>query len=169
MHTKVVFRAAKAALLEGAPALRFNFRGVGQSQGQYAEGVGELEDVRAALDFLSFRYPQVPIILMGFSFGSGVGLRVGASDARVRALVGMGLPVKSYDYSYLHDCAKPKLMIEGTEDSYGPRVKVEEVYAAMAPPKSLYWVRGADHFFTGRLEEVQGIIQDFVRGVIAGL
>lgn len=169
MHTKVVFRAAKAALLEGVPALRFNFRGVGQSQGKYAGGVGELDDVHAALDFLSSCYPRIPILLMGFSFGSGVGLRVGASDARVSALVGMGLPVESYDYSYLRDCSKPKLIIEGTQDSYGPHAKVEEVYAAMASPKSLHWILGADHFFTGKLEEVQRIIQGFVREVMAGL
>ncbi|MGH9326743.1 MAG: alpha/beta hydrolase [Terriglobia bacterium] len=163
MHTKVVFRAAKAALKERAPALRFNFRGVGQSQGRFAEGVGETDDVRAALDFLSSRYPQLPIILMGFSFGSRVGLVVGASDARVSALVGMGLPVESYSYSYLDDCPKPKLIIEGTQDVYGPRRKVEEAYAAMASPKSLHWVQGADHFFTGQLEEVQTTIQDFIR------
>lgn len=166
MHTKVVFRAAKAALLEGVPALRFNFRGVGTSEGAYAQGAGERDDVRAALDELSRRFPLAPVFLMGFSFGSGVGLCVGAADPRVVALVGLGLPVESYDYSCLRDCAKPKLFIEGTQDQYGPRAKVEEVVQAAAPPKRLHWVEGADHFFTGQLEEVEEVLRSFIREVM---
>lgn len=163
MHTKAVFHAAKAAALEGVPALRFNFRGVGGSEGKYDEGRGEQNDVRAALNYLSSRYPRVPVLLMGFSFGSAIGLRVGARDARVSALVGMGLPVKSYDYSYLSDCPKPKLFVEGANDPYGPRAQVEELVARVAPPKRLYWVEGADHFFTGKLDEVRETIRAFVR------
>lgn len=167
MHTKVVFRAAKAALAEGIPALRFNFRGVGRSQGAYAQGAGERDDVRAALDELSRRFPSAPIFLMGFSFGSGVGLCVGAADSRVAALVGLGLPVESYDYSCLRECPKPKLLIEGTQDQYGPRAKVEEVVGTFAPPKILRWIEGADHFFSGRLDEVQEILRSFIRDVVA--
>ncbi|MGH9397088.1 MAG: alpha/beta hydrolase [Terriglobia bacterium] len=162
MHTKAVFRAAKGATLEGVPALRFNFRGVGQSQGKYDSGEGEQGDARAALDFLSSRYPEAPVLMMGFSFGSAVGLRVGAADARVVALVGMGLPVKSYDYSYLNTCPKPKLFVEGTQDQYGPRALVEETVARFAPPKQLHWVEGADHFFTGHLDEVEEAIRAFI-------
>lgn len=162
MHTKAVFRAAKAAIQAGVPALRFNFRGVGQSQGHYDSGKGEQADARAALGFLASRYPETPVLMMGFSFGSAVGLRVGAADARVIALVGMGLPVKSYDYSYLATCSKPKLLVEGTEDEYGPRSMVEDTVARFAPPKRLHWVEGADHFFTGRLDEVEQTIRAFI-------
>lgn len=169
MHTKAVYRAAKAATLEGIPALRFNFRGVGKSQGVYDQGEGEQEDARAALDFLVSRYPGVHIIMMGFSFGSAVALRVGAADERVAALVGMGLPVKSYDYAYLEASPKPKLFVEGTEDEYGPRAQVEQVVARFAPPKRLVWVEGADHFFTGKLEEYQQAIRAFVREVVTAL
>jgi alpha/beta superfamily hydrolase len=80
MHNKVVFRAAKAALDTGLPTLRFNFRGVGRSAGTFASGIGERGDVRAALDFLSARFPGLPVCVIGFSFGSWVGLEVGASQ-----------------------------------------------------------------------------------------
>ncbi|MGH9435824.1 MAG: alpha/beta hydrolase [Terriglobia bacterium] len=162
LHTKAVFRAAKAAIRADVPALRFNFRGVGQSEGTYDSGEGEQADARAALDFLASRYPGTPVLMMGFSFGSAVGMRVGAADARVTALVGMGLPVKSYDYSYLAACPKPKLLVEGTNDEYGPRALVEETVARFAPPKRLHWVEGADHFFTGQLDEVEQTICDFI-------
>lgn len=166
MHTKAVYRAAKAVMLEGIPALRFNFRGVGQSQGVYDRGEGEQEDARAALDFLVSRYPGAQVLMMGFSFGSAVALRVGAADRRVFALGGMGLPVKSYDYNYLETSPKPKLFVEGTEDEYGPRALVEQLIARFAPPKRLVWVEGADHFFTGKLDEYQQAIRTFVREIV---
>ncbi|MDE3181204.1 MAG: hypothetical protein KGM47_16290 [Acidobacteriota bacterium] len=163
MHTKAVFRAAKAAVLEGLPALRFNFRGVGQSQGAYDGGTGERADAIGALDFLVSRYPGAQVCMMGFSFGSAVGLAVGAADDRVKALVGMGLPVKSYDYMYLSACEKPKLVVEGSEDQYGPRHLVAAVFERFAPPKRLHWVEGADHFFTGHLDELVDTIRKFIR------
>lgn len=166
MHTKAVFHAAKAAVLEGVPALRFNFRGVGKSQGKYDRSHGEQDDARAALGFLSSRYPGAPVLMMGFSFGSAVGLSVGAGDDRVYALVGMGLPVKSYDYSYLITCNKPKLFVEGTEDEYGPRAQVEALVARFAPPKRLQWIEGADHYFAGKLPELQEAIRAFIREVM---
>jgi uncharacterized protein len=165
MHNRVVFRAAKAALREGLPALRFNFRGAGRSQGEFANGVGETEDVRAALDHLSSRYPGVPIILMGFSFGLGIGLRVGAEDPRVAALVGLGLAPHRHNYSFLQECHKLKLFVQGTKDEFGPKDQVESVVAAFPPPKELRWVEGVDHFFTGKLAELEQVIRGFIREV----
>lgn len=162
MHTKVVFRAAKAAVQVGWPALRFNFRGVGLSQGEYAHGIGERDDVRAALDYLVKRFPELPVCLMGFSFGAWVGLAVGATDPRVACLVGLGIPVGSSDLTYLQQAAKPKLIVQGTADIYGPRPQVEALYAAMPAPKRIRWVEGADHFFTGRLEEMQASVRGFL-------
>ena len=101
MHNKVVYRAAKSALLAGLPTLRFNFRGAGKSVGTFAEGIGEQDDVRAALDYLAAHFPGLPVCLIGFSFGSWVGLKVGASDPRVSTLVGLGVPVDSYNFDFL--------------------------------------------------------------------
>lgn len=163
LHNKVVFRAAKAALTQGVPALRFNFRGVGKSQGTHDKGAGELDDVRAALDFLSERFPGLPVLLMGFSFGCWVGLRAGARDARVEAMAGLGLPTIDSDFSSLRGVTKPKLIVQGTRDQYGERSSVQAVFDSLAEPKQIHWVEGADHFFTGRLAEVQSVLEAFVR------
>src|SRR5271156_198034 len=109
MHNKVVYQAAKALHEQGAPVLRFNFRGAGLSEGQHDKGRGEQEDVRTALDYLAREFPGRPVVLAGFSFGSYVGLRVGCGDARVVQMIGMGLPVNNVDMSYLKACAQPKL------------------------------------------------------------
>jgi alpha/beta superfamily hydrolase len=166
MHNKVVFRAAKAATNAGLPALRFNFRGVGKSTGSYSHGIGEVEDVRAALDFLAARFPVAAVCLIGFSFGAGVGLQVGASDPRVAALVGLGVPVAVMNFDFLLGVLKPKLVVQGTLDQYGPRADVEAFYNSLAEPKQVHWVQNADHFFTGKLEEVQRVLSDFLKSLL---
>lgn len=165
MHNKVVFRAAKAASHEGVPTLRFNFRGVGKSAGTFSQGVGERKDVTAALNYLSSRFAALPIFLIGFSFGASVGLSAGAEDVRVAALVGLGLPVASTSFDFLSDVLKPKLIIQGTQDQFGPRTQLEPLYASWSEPKQVHWVQDADHFFTGKLEEVQWAIGEFLRKV----
>ena len=162
MHNKVVFRAAKATVLLGLPTLRFNFRGAGKSMGTFTGGAGEREDVRAALDYLAAHFPGLPVCLMGFSFGSWVGLAVGAADARVSTLVGLGLPVGSLDFDFLRDVRKPKLLLQGTRDEFGPRAEVQALYDALQDPKRIYWVEDADHFFTGKLDEVQEALRQFL-------
>src|ERR1043166_7073615 len=97
MHNKVVFRAAAALNDAGLITLRINFRGVGQSTGQHDEGRGELEDVRAGLDYLSKTFPDHPITLCGLSFGARVGLGVGIADDRGANLISIGTPVDKYD------------------------------------------------------------------------
>jgi hypothetical protein len=162
MHNKVVFRAARAALEVGLPALRFNFRGAGRSAGVFTAGIGERGDVHAALDFLSGRFPGLAVCVMGFSFGSWVGLEVGATDPRVFALVGLGVPVLSFDFGFLLGIRKPKLLIQGTLDKFGPRTEVQTLYDCLAEPKEIHWVHEADHFFTGALVEVQQVLRDFL-------
>lgn len=166
MHNKVVFRAAKAALHLGLPTLRFNFRGAGNSVGTFTGGDGEREDVRAALDYLAAHFPALPVCLMGFSFGSWVGLAVGATDSRVSTLVGLGVPVNISNFDFLHDVRKPKLIVQGTRDEYGAVAKVSELYDSLADPKQIHWVQGADHFFAGRLDKVQAVLQGFLTPII---
>ena len=169
LHNKVVFRAAKAATGLGLAALRFNFRGVGQSQGEYSHGVGERDDVRAALDYLLTRFADKPVCLMGFSFGAWVGLAVGARDPRVKSLVGLGLPTASEDLAFLRQATKPKLIVQGTQDVYGPRNQVEALFASLPEPKRIHWVEGADHFFSGKLDEVQAAVRVFLEQTLAAV
>ena len=154
MHNKVVYQTAKALHDRGAPVLRFNFRGAGLSEGKHDKGRGEQDDVRAALDYLAAEFPGKPILLAGFSFGSWVGLRVGCAEARVDKLIGLGLPVDNIDMSFLRACAKPKLVIQGGSDQFGSRANIESLFATLPEPKRLAIVDGADHFFTGRLDQI---------------
>jgi hypothetical protein len=167
MHNKVVFRAAKAAVQAGLPALRFNFRGVGKSTGSYSHGIGEGDDVTAGLNFLAARFPAVPVCLIGFSFGASVGLRVGATDPRVTVLVGLGVPVAVMNLGFLLGVTKPKLIVQGTLDQFGPRGEVERFYNSLAEPKQIHWVQDADHFFTGKLDEVQRVISGFLKSLLS--
>jgi len=159
LHNKVVFRAAKTMHRLGVPVLRFNFRGAGKSDGRHDEGRGEAEDVRAALDFLAAEFPGRPLLLAGFSFGAWVGLRVGCADARVAGLIGLGVPVNNAKHSYLRDCRKPKLFVHGSEDEHGAIARVRELFASLPEPKRLAVVEGADHFFAGKLTEVETAIR----------
>ena len=93
MHTKAVFQAAKAFSRIGCAVLRFNFRGVGTSAGSFADGAGERDDFRAALDFMHAGYPGVPLWAGGMSFGAWIALTVGAADPRVSTLVGICPPL----------------------------------------------------------------------------
>jgi uncharacterized protein len=158
MHNKVVYHAMKAFQSYGLPVLRINFRGAGLSEGTHDHGRGEVSDVRAALGWLQQEYP-VPLLFAGFSFGSSVGLRACCGDERVKGIAALGLPVKAggreYHYSFLSGCKQPKLFISGDNDEYGPRAAVEAAVAGAAPPAALVMVPGADHFFTGKLDQVQ--------------
>jgi uncharacterized protein len=158
MHNKVVYQAAKRLHEFGVPVLRFNFRGVGLSEGVHDKGHGEQEDVRAALDYLAGEFPGRPILAAGFSFGSVVGLRVGCEDPRVAELIGLGIPASMSDLTFLQECAKPKLIIQGGNDRYGSREKVEAMFARLPEPKKLVIVEGADHFFAGHLDKAGAAI-----------
>jgi alpha/beta superfamily hydrolase len=158
MHNKVVYHAMKAFQAHGFPVLRFNFRGAGLSEGTHDNGHGERDDLRAALDWLQQEYRR-PILFAGFSFGASVGLRTCCGDERVRGLAALGLPVRAggreYQYSFLAGCNQPKLFISGAKDEYGPQAEVEAAVAVAAPPAKLVLVPGADHFFAGKLDQVQ--------------
>jgi uncharacterized protein len=152
MHSKVVYHTMKAFSSFGLPVLRFNFRGVGLSEGAHDEGLGEQDDVQAALNWMEHNLNR-PILFAGFSFGSNVGLRACCGDTRVKGLIGLGVPVRAegrdYTYGFLPTCIEPKLFISGDHDQYGPRDVMEEVFARAPEPKRLVWIAGADHFFQG--------------------
>ncbi len=166
MHNKVVYHAMKVFQSFGFPVLRFNFRGTGLSEGEHDYGRGEVDDVLAALDWLDRRY-RLPILFAGFSFGSNVGLHACCGETRVKGIVTLGLPVhaegRDYHYDFLPRCTQPKLFVSGSEDIYGPRAAVEATVAAAAPPAELVFVDGADHFFTGKLAQMQSAIRHWVK------
>ena len=172
MHNKVVFHTMKALNSFGFPTLRFNFRGTGLSHGEHDYGQGETEDVRTALDWLTNEF-HLPIVFAGFSFGSAVGLRACYDDDRVRALIGVGVPVvpvaeadeeqRVYDLRFLRESTKPKFFISGARDRFGPREKLEALVASLREPKKLVVVEGGDHFFEGRLREMRDAMEAWCR------
>jgi len=158
MHNKVVYQTAKSLDVLGIAVLRFNFRGAGLSAGAHDHGRGEQRDVTAAVDFLSNEFPRVPLLVAGFSFGCWVGLRVGCADERVADLIGLGTPVNDSDFSYLHSCAKPKLFVHGSQDRYGHVQNLGHLVETLPGENRLVVVDGADHFFAGKLAQVDAAI-----------
>jgi len=155
----------------GFPVLRFNFRGAGLSEGEHANGVDEVEDVRAAMAWLEREY-ALPIIFAGFSFGAAVGLRATYADPRVPALIALGLPAvpienRVYDFEFLRTCTKPKLFVSGARDEFGPPGKLEALVETFADPKKLVRIEAGDHFFEGRLREMRTTIEDWVRELVS--
>lgn len=167
LHNKVVYNAAKALDEMGLAVLRFNFRGAGLSEGRHDRGAGELGDVQSALDFLGDRFPRVPLLLAGFSFGCWVGLRVGCSDSRATRLIGLGAPVNDSDFSYLRQCAKPKLFIHGSNDEFGAASRVRAMVATLPGENELVVVDGVDHFFTGKIDLVGKAITEWLRPAVS--
>jgi hypothetical protein len=176
LHNKVVFHAMKALNGFGFPVLRFNFRGAGLSEGEHAHGVGEVEDVRAALDWLEREFP-LPVVCAGFSFGAAVGARAVHDDERVRALISLGLPVvavpdgaspgRAYDFAFLRESRLPKLFLSGARDQFAPPGTLESVCATFAEPKRVVRIEGGDHFFEGRLSEMRAVIDEWVKATLS--
>jgi alpha/beta superfamily hydrolase len=163
MHTKAVYRAAQGLNDAGLVVLRFNFRGVGISTGSHDDGHGEKDDLGAALDWMEARYPDLPLLTGGFSFGSMVGLSVGVDDGRIVALLGLGLPVgmETYDYGYLGRTDKPVLVVQGEDDEFGSGKRAAEVLKPMGSHITLVRLSGADHYFVRRLDELRETVRGY--------
>jgi alpha/beta superfamily hydrolase len=164
MHNKVVFRAAKALQESGFETLRFNFRGVGSSTGEYDNGIGEYEDAVIALDYLINDQPLArEVIIAGFSFGSIIGLRLGCSDERVHRLIAIGVPARMGNLDFLIGCEKPKLFIHAAEDEIAPLGPLVEFLSRLPAGGDYRLVRiaGAGHFFDDQADELAQAIRSF--------
>ena len=165
MHNKVVFRAAAGLIDAGLTTLRFNFRGVGASTGEHSEIVGGMEDVRAAIDYMSVEYPNEDLTLAGFSFGSRTGMAIGMHDNRVKSLISIGTPVDKYgDYQLLAGLTKPILFVHGDQDEFGSvdelKKLVDEV--SKTAETELVIFKSCGHFFDEHLNELRETIKNWV-------
>jgi uncharacterized protein len=166
MHTKAVYQGAKGLARAGCAVMRFNFRGVGRSHGTFDRGDGELEDFRAALDYMAARYPDTPLWAAGFSFGAWVALETGADDERVTALIGIAPPVASSG-SGMEDTfprtlasTKPKFFVQGEADEICPLEGMWAFYGRLQEPKELVVIDAADHLFDGKTTDVGDALEE---------
>jgi uncharacterized protein len=165
MHTKALYQAAKAMPRIGVATLRINFRGVGRSAGTFDSGPGEKDDFTAAIDFVSERFPDLPVWAAGMSFGSWIAMTVGAADPRVSLLLGIAPPVDRYDFDALRTCTLPKFIIHGEEDELISIKEIRKFYSQIPEPKELATIEFADHLFEGKTalvgEAVEDLLADF--------
>lgn len=154
LNNPVVFHADRELNRAGFATLRFNFRGVGKSEGAHDDGRGEVGDVAAAAAWLRSAVPDRPLILVGYSFGSRCVLLHAIDDPTVAGVVAIGLPPRIWTFDDLPSLRRPLAVVQGTKDEYGPIDEIEALLARMAPPGRLYKVEGASHLFPGRAPEV---------------
>jgi len=157
MHNKVVYRIARGLRSTGSVVLRFNYRGVNLSEGSYDEGEGELDDARAALNYLRERYPELAFTVAGFSFGSRIALRLGCGIAR--RVIAVGFPASYKDKAGLDTCTTPRIFIQSTRDQFGSVEQIEAIVAALPEPKQLHLIDAQDHFFAGALDALEAVFK----------
>ena len=151
MDNNVVYSIYCALIEASISSFRFNFRGVGGSEGKYDRGNGEQQDVYSAIDFVAARDEVDPdrIGLVGYSAGSGYSLLTGIRDNRVKSIVAVSTPLTLFDFSPLRDCLKPKLIISGGMDEHTPVDRFIDFCQSIPQPSEHYIIDSADHFWWG--------------------
>jgi alpha/beta superfamily hydrolase len=166
MHNNVVEALQRSLAREGFSTLRFNFRGVGGSRGEYGERAGEVKDVRGAVDFIAREAgADHDCYLLGYSFGAYVGVQGVTADNRVKAIMCISPPVALYDFAVLKEEERPKLIVSGQRDLICPVLPVEELFAALPEPKTMHICPGADHFWWGMEAHITDYVLDFFQGL----
>lgn len=163
MTNKVVWTLASAASKAGLAALRYNFRGVGQSEGLYDNAIGETEDALAAAAWLQAHYPDAPLLLAGFSFGAYVSIKA-ANRLQPRALITIAPPFGRYidNSAPPPRPACPWLAVHSVDDDTVAYEETVAVLEAYAPPVEFRRFETAGHFFHGQLGELQAAVQPFI-------
>jgi uncharacterized protein len=159
MHNKVVHRLARGLRKAGCVVLRFNYRGVNLSAGEYAGEIGETEDARVALHDLQARYPELPLLAAGFSFGSRVVLRLASQEQIIGRVVPVGFPTRVAERRFAYEVHVPKYFVQSTNDEFSPRADFTPLFESFPEPKHLDWVEAADHFFSGALDCFEAVVQ----------
>lgn len=163
MYNNVVGTVCAALVQSSLVAFRFNFRGVGNSRGEFGGGVGEQDDVRAAIAYLSTLDIVDPgrIGFAGYSAGAGFGIPVACSDDRVKAVAAVSPPLSMFDFDALLKCDKPGLLVSGDRDDFTPVERSGEFCQGVSGPVEFVVIEGADHFWWGRETEVADRVTAF--------
>ncbi len=159
MHNKVVYRLARGLRKAGCVVLRFNYRGVNLSEGEYGNGAGETEDARAAMYELCRRYPGLPVVAGGFSFGSRIALRLAREETAVDRVLALGFPTSIPDRNYVYEVRIPKYFVQSTNDEFSPAADFTDFFYGVPEPKHLDWIEANDHFFKDGLDRLEAVIE----------
>ena len=159
MENNVVFRTARALQTAGLVVLRFNFRGTGESEGTHDGGPGEVEDARAALEWLGAQHPDLPLWAGGFSFGSRTTAALAAQDSRVACFVAVALPCLAFDCSVVLEVEQPGIVMMAGGDGFGTAAALAEMFPAWPGNLEVDEIPGVDHFFTGKTPELEARVR----------
>jgi alpha/beta superfamily hydrolase len=167
LHNPVVFHVDRELHGLGLSTLRFNFRGVGASQGAHDEGRGEVEDVGAAVRWLAGIDAGTPLLLVGYSFGSWCCVRHAVRDPAVAALIAIGLPVRKYAFDALAELDRPVAVVQGTADEFGSAAEVRAALAITRPDARVTAIEGASHLFPGRVRDAAAAVAAAAAALLA--
>jgi len=168
MNNKVVYNLHYAFHKIGFTCLRFNFRGVGRSQGEYDQGIGELSDAAAALDYLQAMNPNAKNCwVAGFSFGAWIGMQLLMRRPEIAGFVAVAPPANQYDFSFLAPCPSSGLIVSGSADRVVPPADVTTLADKLKQQKGITvtqaTIEGASHFFDPGMDQMIGLVDDYVR------
>lgn len=167
MNNKVVYNLFHVFVRRGFAVLRFNFRGVGKSQGVFDDGLGELSDAASALDWLQSVNPNAASCwIAGFSFGSWIGMQLLMRRPEIQGFITVSPPASMYDFSFLAPCPSSGLIVQGTQDDVvepmASEALAEELQAKRQITIDYVPIKGANHFYTNRLEEMTAAVDTYL-------
>lgn len=167
MNNPVVYNLYYTFVKRGFSVLRFNFRGVGRSQGSFNHGQGELSDAAAALDWVQAAHPEARACwIAGFSFGAWIGMQLLMRRPEVEGFLSIAAPASLYDFTFLAPCPSSGLFVHGEKDAVVPVSAVHTLVEKLKTQKGIVidqqLVKGANHFFDGKIEELMEAVNEYL-------
>jgi alpha/beta superfamily hydrolase len=172
MNNKVVYSLYQSFTAKGFSVLRFNFRGVGRSQGQFDNGQGELSDAASALDWLQTQNPNAPVCwIAGFSFGAWIAMQLMMRRPEIGGFISIAPPASIYDFSFLAPCPASGMIVHGDKDELVPLAAVNKLAQKLSAQKNIKIeyrvIEGADHFFANRGDELTAVVDGYLTRALA--
>jgi hypothetical protein len=173
MNNRVIYGLYESFARLGFSALRFNFRGVGRSQGDFDNGVGELSDAAAALDWLQdFNQNVSACWIAGFSFGAWIGMQLLMRRPEISGFISIAPPANVYDFSFLAPCPASGLILHGDRDEVVPEPSVSKLAQKLASPRGIaidyQVIKGADHLFQEQIEALADRVEAYISAAVTG-
>jgi hypothetical protein len=167
MNNKIVYSMYQIFTKHGFSSLRFNFRGVGRSQGQFDNGQGELSDAASALDWMQSQNPNTSSCwIAGFSFGAWVAMQLMMRRPEIQGFISVAPPASMYDFSFLAPCPASGMIIHGNKDEIIPQSSVDKLAQKLQKQKNITidyrTIKGSDHFFNNHLDTLNGHIEEYL-------